>query len=67
MRRLDEGESFVITRNGVPVGELTPLRRLRFVTADSIAHLFQAAPPIDAAQFRSDLDEVADQSIEPHA
>jgi prevent-host-death family protein len=33
MRRLDQGESFVVTRNGVPVGELTPLRRHRFVTA----------------------------------
>jgi prevent-host-death family protein len=31
MRRLDQGESFVVTRNGVPVGELTPLRRHRFV------------------------------------
>jgi prevent-host-death family protein len=29
MRRLDQGESFVITRNGQPVGELTPLRRHR--------------------------------------
>ena len=65
MRRLDEDESFVVTRNGVPVGELTPLRRLRFVTAESIAQLFQAAPPIDAEQFRRDLDEIADQSIEP--
>jgi antitoxin (DNA-binding transcriptional repressor) of toxin-antitoxin stability system len=67
MRRLDEGESFVVTRHGVPVGELTPLRRLRFVTADSIAQIFQAAPPIDSAQFRRDLDEVADQNIEPRA
>lgn len=65
MRRLDEGESFVVTRNGVPVAELTPLRRLRFVTAESIAHLFQAAPSIDGEQFRRDLDAVADQSIEP--
>lgn len=65
MRRLDEGESFVVTRNGVPVGELTPLRRLRFVTAESIAQLFQAAPAVDAEQFRRDLDVVADQRIEP--
>ncbi len=67
MRRLDEGESFVVTRNGVPVGELTPMRRLRFVTVDSIAQLFQAAPPIDGEQFRRDLDAFADQGIEPHA
>jgi len=65
MRRLDEGESFVVTRNGVPVGELTPLRLLRFVTAESIVQLFQAAPAIDGEQFRRDLDAVADQSIEP--
>lgn len=65
MRRLDQGESFVVTRNGVPVGELTPLRRLRFVTAESIAQIFQAAPPIDSEQFRRDLDAVADQGIEP--
>jgi len=67
MRRLDEGESFVVTRNGVPVGELTPLRRLRFVTAASITQLLQAAPAVDGEQFRRDLDAVADQSIEPRA
>jgi prevent-host-death family protein len=33
MRQLDHGESFIVTRNGAPVGELTPLRRLRFVSA----------------------------------
>jgi prevent-host-death family protein len=65
MRRLDEGESFVVTRNGVPVGELTPLRRLRFVAAESIAQLFHAAPAIDGEQLRRDLDAVVDPSIEP--
>jgi prevent-host-death family protein len=33
MRALDRGESFVVTRNGVPVGELTPLRHEQFVAA----------------------------------
>ncbi len=65
MRRLDEGESFIVTRNGVPVGELTPLRRLRFVTAESIAPIFHTAPSIDGERLRADLDAVADQSIEP--
>jgi prevent-host-death family protein len=65
MRRLDEGESFVVTRNGVPVGELTPLRRLRFVAAESVTELFRAAPPVDGEQLRRDLDAVVDQSIEP--
>jgi prevent-host-death family protein len=33
MRALDRGEDFVVTRNGVPVGELRPARR-RFVSRD---------------------------------
>lgn len=65
MRRLDEGESFVVTRNGVPVGELTPVRRLRFVSAAAATQIFRAAPPIDADEFRRDLDTVAGQDIAP--
>lgn len=63
MRALDEGESFVVTRNGSPVGELRPLRRHRFVAAGTIVAMFRDAPPIDAAAFRNDLDEVVDQEI----
>jgi prevent-host-death family protein len=65
MRRLDQGESFVVTRNGVPVGELTPLRRLRFVAAEAAVAMFRNAPPVDAARLRADLDEIVDQEIEP--
>lgn len=31
MRALDEGESFIITRNGVPVGGLRPVEKTQFV------------------------------------
>jgi prevent-host-death family protein len=65
MRRLDQGESFVVTRNGVPVGELTPLRRLRFVAAEAAVAMFRNAPPVDVARLRADLDEIVDQEIEP--
>ena len=67
MRRLDEGESFVVTRNGVPVAELAPMRRHRFIRAEAAVALFRGAPAIDAAQWRADLDAVADQGIEPRA
>ena len=67
MRRLDEGETFIVTRAGKPVGELSPLRRERFVTAETVAALFHRAPAIDAGRFRADLDAVADQGIEPRA
>lgn len=65
MRRLDQGESFVITRNGIPVGELTPLRRLRFVAAESVTEIFRTAPAVDVQQFRHDLDDIASQEITP--
>ena len=67
MRRLDEGETFIVTRSGVPVAELTPLRRHRFVSATSVVALFRNAPALDAEQFRDDLDDVASQEIEPLA
>jgi prevent-host-death family protein len=65
MRRLDQGESFIVTRNGVPVGELTPLRRYWFVNAAAAVAVFRAAPSIDADRFRADLDAWADQDTSP--
>jgi len=65
MRQLDKGESFVVTRNGVPVGELTPLRRHRFVSADAAIAMFRNAPGVDFEQFRADLDILATQDPSP--
>lgn len=65
MRRLDQGETFIVTRNGTPVGELTPLRRHRFVATDTVLAMFRNAPAVDATRFRADLDEVATQEAEP--
>lgn len=67
MRALDAGESFIVTRNGLPVGELTPLRRHRFVAAEAAVALFRSAPPVDAARFRSDVDAAASQEPAPRA
>lgn len=65
MRALDAGESFVVTRRGVPVGELTPLRRKGFVTRDTALTAFRTAAPIDRAEFRADLDRHVDQDPTP--
>jgi prevent-host-death family protein len=67
MRKVDEGETFVVTRNGVPVAELTPLRRHRFVPAETAVALFAAAPAIDYHRFRKDLDDAAAQDATPRA
>jgi prevent-host-death family protein len=65
MRRLDHGETFIVTRNGTPVGELTPMRRHRFVSTDSVVAMFRNAPAIDGDKFRADLDDIATQDPEP--
>ena len=63
--RLDLGESFIATRNGTPVGELTPLRRHRFVSTDTVVAMFRHAPAVDARRFREDLDAGVDQDTTP--
>jgi antitoxin (DNA-binding transcriptional repressor) of toxin-antitoxin stability system len=65
MRALDRGESFVVTRNGVPVGELTPLRRRQFVSAAAAVARFAGADEIDTTRFREDIDAVLDQRPDP--
>lgn len=65
MRELDAGESFIVTSNGTPVGELTPVRRHRFVRAEAAVSFFAAAPPIDLGQLRRDLDAIADPDATP--
>ena len=65
MRALDAGDSFLVTRNGVAVGELTPVRRHRFVSRDVALTTFSSAPPIDARRFRADVDRLGDQDPAP--
>jgi prevent-host-death family protein len=67
MRELDEGETFIVTRNGVPVGELTPHRRHRFVAVETVMAVFRVAPGVDYGRFRADLAAVADQEPTPRA
>ena len=65
MRQLDQGESFVVTRNGIPVGELSPLRRHRFISAEAAVAPFRGAPRVEFDRFRADLDRAASQEITP--
>jgi antitoxin (DNA-binding transcriptional repressor) of toxin-antitoxin stability system len=67
MRALDRGESFVVTRNGVPVGELAPIRQRQFVAAEAAVEAFRGAAPIALERFRSDVDAPLDQDPTPRA
>lgn len=65
MRRLDQGQCFIVTRSGVPVGELSPLRRHRFVSAQAAVSAFHGAPPIDLDRLRGDLGYGTNQDAVP--
>lgn len=65
MRDLDRGESFIVTRNGAPVGELRPLHRRQFVPAEVAIAAFKGVGRIDYTRFRADVDRLLDQDITP--
>lgn len=67
MRALDRGDSFVVTRNGVPVAALTPLHELTFSKKSIVLEGFRNAPRVDYASFRADIDRYIDQDSEPRA
>ena len=65
MRALDKGKAFIVTRNGVPVGELIPLRQRVFVPAEAALAAFTGAPRVAPGRFRKDVDAVIDQDPTP--
>lgn len=67
MRALDDGESFIVTRNGIAVGELVPVRRRRFVSREAACRAFAGAPAIDPERFRTDVDRFVDHDPAPRA
>jgi antitoxin (DNA-binding transcriptional repressor) of toxin-antitoxin stability system len=67
MRELDRGESFIVTRNGAPVGELKPTKRRQFVPKTTVLAVLAGAARIDGKRFRADVDRFVDQSSEPRA
>lgn len=64
MRALDEGHSFVVTRNGAPIGELVPFRGTRFVSAKEVVAAFRGAPAVGLEALRRDLDAVVDPEVD---
>ena len=70
MRRVEQGESFVVTRNGVPIADLIPHRpdpgpRRRFVAVDDIGRGLRMLPDWGVTQFRAELagfDELVDDT-----
>lgn len=64
LRAVESGEDFVVTRNGTPLAELRPLCRRRFVAKAQLLATSRQLVPMDSAAFRSDVDDIVDQSLD---
>ena len=64
LRDVQGGQTITVTRNGLPVAELRPVPRRRFVQRTVIAEAARWAPRVDLARFRANLDAVADPSVD---
>jgi antitoxin (DNA-binding transcriptional repressor) of toxin-antitoxin stability system len=61
MDAVERGESFTVTRGGREIGELGPRRGPKtFVSREEFIAAGRGLPPIDADQFRADIDAVTD-------
>lgn len=61
MRAVDAGETFLVTRNGVPAAELRPVERRRFVATATVRATAAKLAGVDAKRFFADLDRRLDQ------
>jgi prevent-host-death family protein len=59
MRRVEAGETFVITRNGKPIADLVPhgAAAKKRKTGREMQEEFSQLPPIDVEQWYRDRDE----------
>ncbi|MGH8859959.1 MAG: type II toxin-antitoxin system Phd/YefM family antitoxin [Jatrophihabitantaceae bacterium] len=64
MRRVEQGESFTVTRNGTPIADLVPHdagsanRRPRFVPVEAIATGAAALPGWGTSEFSDELRDL---------
>ena len=57
VRALEKGRSYLLTRDGRPVGEMNPVNRYLVDVKTVIAGMADA-PPVNYKKFREDLDRI---------
>jgi antitoxin (DNA-binding transcriptional repressor) of toxin-antitoxin stability system len=58
MDAVEAGETYHVTRNGVPVAELRPLSRRHRLSAEELVERHRKLPKIDYARMRQEADEL---------
>jgi prevent-host-death family protein len=65
MEAVENGQAFIVTRDGRRIGELIPLReRRRFVSRRDFAAMSRTAPDIDLGTFRADQEAAIEQGTD---
>lgn len=62
LKRVQQGERVVVTKDGEPVAEVVPLRPSP-LHRDQLLQRWATLPTIDAEQFKKDLDDMLDWSL----
>nr|WP_108871104.1 type II toxin-antitoxin system prevent-host-death family antitoxin [Tessaracoccus timonensis] len=62
LKRVQQGESVVVTKDGEPVAQVIPLRKTP-LRRERLLHRWAALPTIDAEQFQRDVDDMLDWSL----
>lgn len=62
LKRVQQGERVVVTKDGEPVAEVVPLRRAP-LHRDQLLQRWATLPRIDAEQFKKDVDDMLDWSL----
>ena len=62
LQRVANGELLTVTMDGHPIAELHPVAG-RGLTAATLLQRWHRLPPVDAVQFRVDLECVLDSSL----
>lgn len=62
LKRVQQGESVVVTKDGEPVAQVVPLRKTP-LHREQLLHRWAALPTIDTEQFQRDVDDMLDWSL----
>lgn len=62
LQRVVDGETLTVTMDGQPIAELRPAPG-RAIPAATLLTRWRHLPPVDARQFRADLDRILDAAL----
>lgn len=62
LARVDRGESLIVTRDAMPVAQLSPIRKPSLPAGELVSRR-RSLPHVDVRQLRRDIDTVIDSTV----